>query len=146
MITRLSIILNPIYDSVVIKLENIFISLTKRTPEINFDFTNGFFSIKGESYPGNALSFFGPIIAAFDTYLQNAPHPDLVFNIEMEYFNSSSAKALMNIFQLADEAAKAGTSVTICWCYKKDDYSMKEFGEDFSENLKFLTFKMVGLG
>jgi len=126
-------------------MENIIIRPTERTPEVNFDFVNGRLSIRGEAYPENVSSFFGPILTALQTYLQTKPNHDVVMDIEMEYFNSSSAKALMNIFKMMDEAVEAGTRAVIRWYYNKDDDIMQEFGEDFSEDLRFLGFEMVGI-
>lgn len=127
-------------------MDNIVIPPSERTPEINFDFANGRLRIKGESYPGNASTFFGPLLAALHDYLQKRPGNPVVMDIEMEYFNSSSAKALMNIFQVMEEAAKTGVNAVVRWHYNKDDETMCEFGEDFSEDLIFLNFEMVKVG
>lgn len=43
-------------------MENIIITPTERTPEIDFDFINGRLSIKGEAYPEDASNFFGPLL------------------------------------------------------------------------------------
>lgn len=127
-------------------MESITIPPSERTPGINFDFVNGRLSIKGEAYPGNASTFFGPLLTALQTYLQTRPACNVVMDIEMEYFNSSSAKALMNIFQIMDEAAQVGTNATVRWHYNRDDETMQEFGEDFSEDLQYLDFEMVRVG
>jgi hypothetical protein len=124
-------------------MENIVIQPSERTPEVNFDFVSGRLSIRGEAYPENVSTFFGPVLAALHTYLQTKPDHDVTMDIEMEYFNSSSAKALMNIFQLMDEAVEAGVQAVVRWHYNKDDDIMQEFGEDFSEDLRFLSFEMV---
>lgn len=140
---RFFIASSPIFKSGVIRMENIVIQPSERTPEVNFDFVNGRLSIRGEAYPENVSTFFGPILTAIQMHLQTKPNHDVVMDIEMEYFNSSSAKALMNIFKTMDEAVEAGIGAVVRWHYNKDDDIMQEFGEDFSEDLRFLSFEMV---
>lgn len=125
-------------------MENIIIPPSERTPEINFDFANGRLGIRGEAYPENASTFFGPVLTALHMYFQMKPNHNVVMDIEMEYFNSSSAKALMNIFKIMDEAVEAGTRAVVRWHCDKGDDIMQEFGEDFSEDLQFLSFEVVG--
>ena len=60
----------------------------------------------------------------------------------MIYFNSSSARMLMKIFELLDDTASNGRQVNIEWYYLEDDDTMKEFGEDYSEDIEYAIFKM----
>lgn len=124
-------------------MENINIPPSEQTPEICFDFVNGRLSVEGEAYPGNASIFFGPLLTALHEYLQIKPGGEVIMDIKMKYFNSSSAKALMNVFQIMEEAAETGTNAIVRWYYHEDDDTMREFGEDFSEDLRFLNFEMV---
>jgi hypothetical protein len=61
----------------------------------------------------------------------------------LDYFNTSSAKALMNMIQILENAVRAGTRVTLRWCFQKDDEVMREFGEDFSMELEHVNFQLV---
>ncbi len=124
-------------------MENIIIAPSERTPEIDFDFINGRLSIKGEAYPENPSSFFGPLLDSVYNYLQAKPDHEVMLDIHMEYFNSSSAKAVMNLLKIMDESVKTGVRAVVCWHYNEDDETMREFGEDFSEDLRHLRFEMV---
>lgn len=124
-------------------MENIILPPSDRTPQIDFNFITGKLSIKGEAYPENASAFFAPLLAAVRSYLQVLPENEVVVDIAMNYFNSSSAKAFMNLFQVMDEAAGKGVKTLVRWHYHEDDETMQEFGEDFSEDLKRLAFEMV---
>lgn len=124
-------------------MENLVIAATERSPEVNFDFAAGRLSLKGESYPEDASSVFGPIFAALERFLAEVDGKDIQFDFSLIYFNSSSAKALMNMFQLLDRAAARGVPVVVNWSYASDDETMQEFGEDFSEDLEHLTFNLV---
>lgn len=125
-------------------MDNLCIAATERSPEIDFDVRAGRLSLKGESYPEDASSVFGPIFSALDLYLAEGAK-ELRLHIELIYFNSSSAKALMNIFQTLENAAASGVSVTVDWVFAADDETMREFGEDFSEDLSHVAFNLVAL-
>ncbi len=128
-------------------MENIIREATERTPAVVFDFENGVFSFKGESYPEDASAFFGPLHKALDDFLEGPFNGKIVFNIELEYFNSSSAKVLMNLFQLLEDAAESkGKTTVINWYYNEDDDTMQEFGEDFASDMEHTAFNLCVLG
>ncbi|HEX5330506.1 DUF1987 domain-containing protein [Sulfuricurvum sp.] len=128
-------------------MENIIREATERTPAVIFDFENGVFSFKGESYPEDASAFFGPLHKALDEFLNGAFEGEIVFNVEFEYFNSSSAKVLMNLFQLLEDAAETkGKNTVINWYYNEDDDTMQEFGEDFASDMEHAAFNLCVLG
>jgi hypothetical protein len=115
---------------------------TDRTPEVLFDFAAGQYRIAGESYPEDAASFYGPLTQGLRQAVEERVSESLEFSVEMIYFNSSTAKALMNLFQILEDAAKAGINVRINWCYHEDDETMEEFGEDFSEDFAHADYRM----
>lgn len=124
-------------------MENLRIEATERSPEVQFDFAAGRLALRGESYPEDASAVFGPIFGALQAYLAELGQGEVRFDVELVYFNSSSAKALMNIFLMLEKAAAAGASVVVNWAYAPDDDTMKEFGEDFSEDLEYVVFNLV---
>lgn len=124
-------------------MEKIIIEATERTPAVMFDFENGVFSFKGESYPEDASAFFGPLHKAMDEFLASNFESKIVFDVEFEYFNSSSAKVLMNLFQLLEDAAEnKGKNTVINWHYNEDDDTMQEFGEDFASDMEHTVFNL----
>lgn len=124
-------------------MDNLVIAATERSPEVDFDFAAGVLSLKGESYPEDASAVFGPIFAALERYFGDPAGRTVRFDFELIYFNSSSAKALMNMFQLLERAAGQGAAIVVNWFFAADDETMKEFGEDFSEDLQHVTFNLV---
>ncbi|MBC7908448.1 MAG: DUF1987 domain-containing protein [Rhodospirillaceae bacterium] len=124
-------------------MDNLVIAATERSPAVDFDFAAGVLSLKGESYPEDASTVFGPIFAALEGFLGVAECRALRFDFELIYFNSSSAKALMNMFQLMDKAAARGVTIEVNWFFAREDETMKEFGEDFSEDLEHVTFNLA---
>ncbi len=126
-------------------MDNLTIAATERSPAVDFDFAAGRLSLKGESYPEDASAVFGPIFAALEAFFGAARDREVSFDFDLSYFNSSSAKALMNMFQMLDQAAGAGCRLTVNWFYAADDDTMKEFGEDFSEDLSHVAFNLVSV-
>jgi hypothetical protein len=119
---------------------------TERSPLVDFDFDRHRLCLEGESYPEDAAAFFGPLLSALDHYLASLradpPEAALVLDLRLSYFNSSSAKALMNIFQRLEAAARAGVGVLVNWHYQTDDETMMEFGEDFREDFRAARFEL----
>jgi SiaC family regulatory phosphoprotein len=113
------------------------IAATERSPEVDFDFDNHRLRLRGESYPEDAATFYGPVFEALDDYLSE--RRDCAFEFELVYFNSSSAKAIMSLFERLDEAARSG-KVTIDWYYDEEDDTMRELGEEFGEDLEHAAF------
>ena len=122
-------------------MENIIIAATERTPEVSFDFASGKLLMRGESYPEDAASFFGPLYQGLKQYLSEIEGKGVSIDMHMIYFNSSSAKAIMRLFQLI-EAAGATNTVQVNWHFDPDDDTMQEFGEDFAEDFSQAKFNL----
>ncbi|MBF0304302.1 MAG: DUF1987 domain-containing protein [Alphaproteobacteria bacterium] len=122
-------------------MENRFkIAASERTPAVDLDFLARSLSLSGESYPEDAASFFGPLFEAIKLLLADPRGGPVRVEIALAYFNSSSAKALMNILQAMEAAAGSGTPVEVVWRHAADDEMMREFGEDFGEDLVHVRF------
>ncbi len=123
-------------------MEQIYHEATDRTPLVDFNFPEHHLLIQGESYPEDAAAFFGPLLEALRGFVYTPRAETLVMDLKMSYFNSSSAKALMNMFQVLETAAAEGNPVEVNWYYHPDDDAMEEFGEDFSEDFQHAAFHM----
>jgi len=123
-------------------MENLTIEATKRTPAIHFDFEKHQLSLTGESYPEDVNQFYGQVISTLESYLTETNDQSLQVNLDLLYFNSSSAKALIRIFDMLDEAATQN-KVSICWMYEADDDNIAELGEEFGEDLINADFQLV---
>jgi hypothetical protein len=116
---------------------------TGRSPEIRFDYAQHRLSLTGKSYPEDAVAFYVPVLNELKTYLANVSGEAITVDIRLQYFNSSSAKALMNILLLLEGAASRDNRVTVNWHYAGDDETMQEYGEEFAEDLERVTFNVV---
>jgi hypothetical protein len=118
------------------------IPATDRSPEVDFDFDNHRLRIRGESYPEDVAAFYGPVFEALDGYLRQLHDGDCSLDVELIYFNSSSAKAIMSLLEKLDDAAGRSASVAITWYYDEEDDTMRELGEEFGEDLEHAEFHL----
>ena len=116
---------------------------TERSPKIDFDFGANKFKVSGESYPEDVNEFYGPIVEKMEDHLNSLSDAKILFEFELIYFNSSTAKILMGLFDMMDEAAEAGNEVLVNWRYEEDDDNMEELGEEYGEDLEHATFQLV---
>ena len=115
---------------------------TTDTPAVEFNPDAGVFRIEGESYPENAMEFYRPVIECLSNFV-TAGAKGLEVNLKMLYFNSSSSKCLLDIFDILEEyAAASEKQVKVNWYYQEDDEDIKESGEDFAEDLN-LEFELI---
>jgi len=123
-------------------MEPLYIEKTVSSPKIEFNATTHVHYIVGESYPDNLTNFYEPVWVWLKEYL-GVLSEDAVFNIELLYFNSSSSKVLMDLFDILDEASQNGKVIVINWIYNSDDDALQEYGEEFAEDVEYLTFNIV---
>ncbi len=121
-------------------MENLSIEKTKFTPEIMFDSSLRVLNIKGESYPENTSAFYKPVFKWIKEYFSDVSKEKTIVNIELYYFNSSSSKVLMNLFEELDNAAEKGGKIAVNWIYDPEDEDSLEFGEEFAEDVSHIEF------
>ena len=124
-------------------MKNIKIEGSERSPEINFNFETNTYLLKGESYPEDIMAFYGPVIGRLEEHFDSLSGATIQFTFEMIYFNSSTAKVLMGLFETFDEVAENGNDVTVTWIHEEDDDNMEEMGEDFAEDLEHAKFEVI---
>ncbi|MDM8551836.1 DUF1987 domain-containing protein [Desulfobacterales bacterium HSG2] len=124
-------------------MKNLKLEATKYTPEISFDGDKNVLEIIGESYPENIAEFYAPVFSWLEEYLEQVEDQDVVFNMELVYFNSSSSKVLLDLFELLEEATDKGKNVIVNWIYEEEDEDTLEFGEEFQEDFQSLHLNLL---
>jgi len=124
-------------------MENLNIPATKSSPEISLNAQTNILSIIGESYPENTAQFYEAIFKWLEEYIANLESEEVVFNIELIYFNSSSSKVLMDLFDTLEEASEDDKNIVVNWIYDEDNEASLEYGEEFAEDMESLTFNLV---
>jgi|TARA_B100000282_G_C31537933_1_gene401566 hypothetical protein len=113
---------------------------TQRTPYV--ELTSNYCAIRGECYPENIAEWSGPVLEGLEESM-SLGHGTFKVVIELYYFNSSSAKFLFDFFEYLEETAETGREIVIHWCYRTEDDTMLEAGEDFREDLERCTYELV---
>jgi len=122
-------------------METIIIEGTPKTPSVHFDSTSGILQLKGRSIPENSIEFYKPLVEWLDEYASK-PQPKTAVNIQLEYFNTSSSKCLLDLFKKLESMHKGGSDIMIKWYYEEDDEDMLEAGEDYQSIIN-IPFKMI---
>ena len=114
----------------------IALEATSNTPAVAADWTAGRVSMGGDSYPENSFEFFGPLIAAIEAYLEQGRAP-LHLELRIVYMNTSSVKAMMDIFDMMEAASRQGRSLSVAWHYQVRTERVVEMIEEFKEDCSF---------
>ena len=122
-------------------MQKLYISPTANTPEIIFSPEENIFVIRGTSSPEDVRAMYYPVIEWISTFIKNtlggelnnySSGSPLKFQIDLDYFNSSSAKFLFDIFTGLKEVSQIGIPIVVEWFHEKEDVDMKEAGTDIA--------------
>ena len=102
---------------------------TEDEPEMILDIEEGRFEFSGRSLPEDPASLFEPVLDWVKEY-SRSPNNETVIHFKLDYFNSSTARFLVEILQLFEEIRHAGHRISVCWWYLEDDQMMEERGEE----------------
>lgn len=125
-------------------MEPLLIHATEATPKVELNPKNNIFLFEGCSRPENVREFYTPVLDWLDrfrkelknnkiTYTDNA----LIFKYKLSYFNSSSAKFILDILMEINNFYADGVNVKIEWYFEEGDEDMKDVGEELSEMVHF---------
>lgn len=125
-------------------MKTIEIEETNTSPYVLFDFDNNNYEIKGCSRPEDVVAFYGQLIDWFgnvkasitDELKEKTAKDPMIFKLCYDYFNSSSAKYILDMVILIDDLFKNGLNVKIEWLYKHEDEDMLETGQEFTDLIK----------
>lgn len=125
-------------------MEKIIREATRKTPSVLMDATTGIIEFKGRSIPENSVEFYTDLIVWIDGYGKKLRATTIV-NIQLEYFNTSSSKCLLDIFKKLELISKWAMSSMLIGTTKSDGDDIHESGEDYQTmvNLKTLNFKLI---
>lgn len=117
-------------------MDNIHIESTQSTPAIHADAATGVVEMRGDSYPENSFELFSPVIAWIENYLSAGAGP-LRLKLHLLYLNTSSVKAMMDIFDILEQAHRDGLDVAVDWYYDEQNERVAELAEEFREDCSF---------
>ena len=130
-------------------MEKLIIEPTGNSPRIVLDPENKLFEFSGESRPENVRKFYLPILEWLESYTKDQEklkdgdrNSGLQCQFNFEYFNSTSAKYILDIFKSLNAISALGIDLEIKWLYEEDDEDMLEVGQEMSRMSK-LTFEYI---
>jgi hypothetical protein len=125
-------------------MNSLLIKATEDSPLVNFDTSINQFVISGESRPEHTTNFYTPLVKWIDDYENNMSHKNdkknpLTFIFKLTYFNSTSAKYIMDILMIIKKIIKKNNQTTVEWHYDSRDDDMLDAGKEFEDvvDLKF---------
>jgi SiaC family regulatory phosphoprotein len=121
-------------------LKSLILEPTEYTPKIFLNQQTGIFEVSGRSFPEDASRFYFPVLNWIEEYVQE-PCQKTLFYFNLEYFNSSSLKQLLEILLKLEKIAGAGNSVKVIWSYDLEDDLMAAKGQEL-QNIVNLTFEL----
>jgi hypothetical protein len=122
-------------------MQKLFIKRTSNTPEINFSPDEKLFSITGTSSPEDVRALYYPVIEWLKNFIDDiVAEKYKVFSgivpirlqIDLSYFNSSSAKFLFDILTEFKRLTPVNVPLIVEWSYEVEDTDMKDAGADFA--------------
>lgn len=119
-------------------MENLKHEGSSKTPEVDFN-SSGELLLKGRSIPENSIEFYKPLIEWLEAYAES-PSSKTVLSVQLEYFNTSSSKCILDVFKKLE--AVSVSEISIKWHYEEDDEDMLEAGEDYDAIID-LPFEMI---
>jgi len=118
-------------------MQNLFIEGTDTSPLVDF-YTNGKLLIKGRSLPEDVHKFYEPVFF----WVRQLEAENVVFDVKMEYINTSSTKKILNLLIELENNPKIN-QIEINWFYEYDDLDMLDLGELYENNLERSKFKLI---
>jgi hypothetical protein len=101
---------------------------SKTMPAITF--RNGKLNIIGRSIPADSQGLYEPLFKLLFSYSKH-PEDSTEINIQLDYLNSDSNRALMNLLLVAEKIYDKGNKVLVRWYYKNNDSGMFDQGNIF---------------
>ncbi|WP_028578529.1 biofilm regulation phosphoprotein SiaC [Desulfomicrobium escambiense] len=117
-------------------MNDIDLAQTPSTPLVRTSVQDGRLTMAGDSYPENPFEFFQPIIDWIDGFLAKDSGP-LACDLALIYLNTSSIRAMMDIFDRLEEAHQGGRQVSVHWSYDPENERVGELAEEFKEDCSF---------
>lgn len=112
-------------------MEPLLLPATDKTPSVRFIPAEGLLELAGCSIHENADKFFRPLLEHVENYCLR-PAKGTIVRLSLTYFNSSSAKYVLDLLKLLDEVHGSGAGkVLLEWQYEEGDLDMMEAGQDY---------------
>jgi hypothetical protein len=114
-------------------MEELRILPTKNTPEIILN-PEGIIKIRGRSIHENVTDYFAPVEDWITLYILS-PAAITTVDLNLEYFNSASAKVFIHLLQKITYVSLKHKKFVFNWYFEEGDEDILERGEYFASVL-----------
>jgi hypothetical protein len=123
-------------------MRKLIINRTINSPKVFLDAEKEILEISGESRPPDVSAFNTDILHWFDEYSHiliksKTDSEAIAFDLDFDYFNSSSAKYILELCKKIASVRSGGKIINVRWHYEEDDTDMLEAGREMSRMAKF---------
>ena len=122
-------------------MNNLQIESTSKTPGIDFNASAGLLLMEGRLIPEDPEKFFS-LLNNWLTDYRPAQAVKTLFRVRLHYYNSTSIKRLLHLFQKLESLHEQGHDIKISWEYEDGDDDSVMDGEDYKSLLK-IPFELV---
>jgi len=127
-------------------MEKLKLEPTLNTPGILLDPEQSICIFSGESRPENVRNFYMPVLEWLKEYAGTLPGGNkggnLDVKVKFDYFNSTSAKYILDVFKIFRTIQDKGIKVAVSWSYESDDEDMYEVGTEMAR-MSGIEFKFI---
>ena len=107
-------------------MENLYIKGDESnfyTPTVDFNYETGICTISGKSYLEDTTIFYLRLLEWLDQYFDEIDKP-IEFNVRLSYYNTSSSRSILDIFDILKIYEDNGGEVTVNWYCREIDYEV----------------------
>jgi len=102
-------------------------------PTVDFNAETGICTISGKSYLEDTNAFYLVLLEWLDEFFNEVQKP-IQFNVRLSYYNTSSSRSVLDIFDLLKIYEDNGGKVEVNWYCRDIDYEViLEEVEDYME-------------
>jgi len=107
-------------------MENLYIKGDESnfyTPTVDFSYETGICTISGKSYLEDTTLFYLGLLEWLDQYFDEVDKP-IEFNIKLSYYNTSSSRSILDIFDILKIYEDNGGEVAVNWYCREIDFEV----------------------
>jgi hypothetical protein len=122
-------------------MEALIVKEDEGIPRIVLDKDKDVFEISGNSLPEDMIGLYSPVFKWIDEY-KKQPNPETKLVVKLNYFNSSSSKAILDIIISLSDLIYQGFKVKVVWHYLDMDDDNLSTGKEF-EGVTKIPFQYI---
>jgi len=102
-------------------------------PTVDFNAETGVCTLSGKSYLEDTTQFYLPLLEWLDQYFTEVKKP-VEFNVKLNYYNTSSSRSVLDIFDILKLYEDRGGQVEVNWyCRDIDLEVIQEEVDDYMD-------------